>query len=654
MLKNGKPGSTGRSLRWVIALALVSSFLTPSMAATTTTNGLPPAVTKSEVLAGKNVQPMLSALSAQALLAAEERYAEIVAKGGWKKLAKAGLKKGATGAGVGELNQRLWIEGYLRLEATQGEFAEIFTTATQDALARFQLNHGLASTGALDKSTLNELNVSAKQRLQAIRVNIPRLQVYEENLGDRYLVVNVPSQQIEAVSNGRVYSRHNAVVGRPERPTPVVMTSLSEVKFNPYWNAPASIVERDIIPKITNGSQWLEDMNMKVFEGVGGPEIDPNDVDWDSAVVDNYHFRQEPGPENAMATAKIEFLSPFGIYLHDTPEKHLFKSGKRFFSSGCVRVEKIDVLLEWVMNGQDGYGRDKISAMAETLERLDVKLGNQPQLRVVYLTAWPIGNTVAFRNDVYDLDSSGFTVGQPMPVGEESPEGLRYTVKPIPRLVREVEDSGGFWSLGKSSRKDNKATKQSSGTNSLYGDDDEIRYSITVKNGITYKTPINPRPRDFVKRSTAKKSETTEKASEKVAAKAVEKKDKKSSSGLFDWASFRKKQKTDALAAQTKATGAKSKKLLKKPAEPKIAAKASAKTTQPTTVAANKKPADPKLPATSKTASAATGNAKPAAKKPVIAKQCVADATGKLPKDCPTPAKAKTAAKAAEPPSAAN
>jgi hypothetical protein len=222
------------------------------------------------------------------------------------------------------------------------------------------------------------------------------------------------------------------------------MTALTQVKFNPYWNAPASIVERDIIPKMAGGTRVLEDMNIKVFKGVGGPEVDPGDVDWSEAVADDYHFRQEPGPENAMATAKVEFKSPFGIYLHDTPEKALFKSGRRFYSSGCVRVEKMPVLVNWVLNNQEGFNRDKIATMAETLERLDVDIATPPQLRVTYLTAWPVGNTVAFRNDVYDLDQSGFTVGQPMPVGEESDEGLRYVLKPIARTQAQVDAAEGM------------------------------------------------------------------------------------------------------------------------------------------------------------------------------------------------------------------
>lgn len=402
------------------------------------------ATTKTEVLAGKNVKPMMNAEAGAAMRLAEERYAAIVAGGGWPKIAKAGLRKGSNGNNVAALNQRLFIEGYLRQEATQAEFAQLFTTATEDALTRFQANNGLAPTGQLDGATVTALNVSANSRLQSIRANIPRLDIYNTNLSDRYLIVNIPGQQIEAVSGGQVYSRHNAIVGRPERPTPVVMTALSQVKFNPYWNAPASIIERDIIPKIeSGGSRVLEDMDITVFRGVGGPEIDPDSVDWDDAVADDFHFRQEPGPKNAMATAKIEFDSPFGIYLHDTPEKQLFRSGRRFFSSGCVRVEKVDILLNWILNGQDGYNASRIAELAETLDRQDVPLTAPPQLRVVYLTAWPVGATVAFRNDVYDLDRTGFTVGQPLPLGETH-EGLRYTLKPIPRTVAASDGDGGF------------------------------------------------------------------------------------------------------------------------------------------------------------------------------------------------------------------
>lgn len=404
------------------------------------------AITETGLVTDGAVSPFLAPDSTAQMQAAIAKYEQIVSAGGWPSVPAGKYKKGSTGKGVAALNQRLFVEGYLRAEATQGEFAETFTTATEEALDRFQRYHGLAATGAMDGSTLRELNVSASQRLATLRANAPRVAEYSKDLGDRYMVVNVPAMQIETVNGGRVYSRHNAIVGRPSRPTPVVMTPLATVRFNPYWNAPPSIVEKDLVPRMlsSGASKVMREMNMKIFKGVGGPEIDPNSVNWRRAVVDNYHFRQEPGGSNAMATAKIEFNSPFGIYLHDTPEPHLFATGQRFYSSGCVRVEKVAILINWILQGQDGITPGRISELAESKERLDTAIANPPQLRVAYLTAWPTRDGVAaFRPDVYELDGSGFVLGQPLPVGEKV-AGLRYVLKPIARSPSAVEEDEAF------------------------------------------------------------------------------------------------------------------------------------------------------------------------------------------------------------------
>jgi hypothetical protein len=222
------------------------------------------------------------------------------------------------------------------------------------------------------------------------------------------------------------------------------MTPLETVRFNPDWDAPQSIVKKDILPKINGGNlKYLSDFNIKILQGnKDGPVVDPKTLDFNHINLDNYVFREEPGPGNAMASAKIEFKSPFGIYLHDTPDKDLFNFNNRFYSSGCIRVQNVAALLNWVLNGQDGYNPDLIAAMAKNLQRVDVTLVNPAQLRVAYLTAWPQpGGTVAFRNDVYQMDGSGFVVGQPMPVGEMSPDGKRFVLKPLPTAPSVEDDS---------------------------------------------------------------------------------------------------------------------------------------------------------------------------------------------------------------------
>ena len=410
--------------------------------------GTPTTVT--EVVAGQNQMPMLQSNGEQLLQEDAAKYRAVIAQGGFMRVPAFALKKGDKSANVAALNMRLYQEGYLRVEGTQSQFADTFTSATQDALARFQRNHGLKVTGMMDGNTLGEINVPADRRLATIEANIPRLAVYQQGLGDRYLLVNVPAQQAEAVSGGRVFERHNTIVGRPARPTPVVMTGVETVKFNPYWNAPASIVQKDIIPKVQADPNYLQAVHIKILKGgTAGVEVDPKTLDFKNLSPDEYLFREEPGPENAMATAKIEFKSPFGIYLHDTPEKQMFNFNNRFFSSGCIRIQNMPTLVNWVLNGQGGYNPEKISSMAKTLERLDVPLAAPLQLRVAYLTAWPSnGGTVSFRNDIYQMDGSGFILGQPMPVGELSPDNKRFVLKPLPRAQSiddaEAEGSGFF------------------------------------------------------------------------------------------------------------------------------------------------------------------------------------------------------------------
>lgn len=604
----------------ILAVLLMS----PAVAQEPEQSNQPKVTTQTEVLSGKSVSPMLTADSAVRMNAIIERYRDIIANGGFPKVSKGSYKKGSESKNVVALNRRLFLDGYLRAEAAEGEFESRVTSATIDALTRFQRNVGLAATGKMDAPTLAALNVPAQTRLRTIEANVARLELYSQNLGDRYLVVNIPAQQIETVNNGKVYSRHNAIVGRPERPTPVVMTALSDVNFNPYWNTPPSIIERDLIPKMLSGTKILTDMNIKVFQGFGGPEIDPSDVDWGSAIADNYHFRQEPGPENAMATAKINFPSPFGIYLHDTPEKHLFKTSNRFYSSGCVRVEKVEVLLEWVLNAQDGIGRSEIGALAETLERRDVKLTTPPQLRVTYLTAWPVGNTVAFRGDVYDLDGTGFTVGQPLPEGELSDEGQKFVLKPLPRKPAAIDaaEAEGFNLFG---RRSGKTKRVASFYESEDYDPSYIRPKVERGAPAGKKLPFAVKNKETASSASLKTPTTKKKAGSK-----------KEFDGLFDWAAYRKEQKQGVKKPTVASTKTK-KKITPKKAESEVAAVA-----PKAKAVAEKKPVDAKAVAKKPTPEAV--------KKPVVADKKKGETPAKkvaeackpsAGKDCKTPAAKK-------------
>ena len=299
-------------------------------------------------------------------------------------------------------------------EEAVGDPSLKFDVNLAHALRGFQLNHGLPASGKLDAKTVEELNVPADFRLATLEANEFRVAEYAKGLGARYILVNIPSAQLEAVNLGQVYSRHNVVVGKLERPSPAVKSRISEINFNPYWNVPASIVDKDLIPKLIADPFAMEKMRIRIFDGFTGPEIEPDSVDWTNTAPDRFFFRQDPGADNSLATVKINFPNEHNVYLHDTPHRELFGRNARYESSGCVRVDKVHELVDWIMNGQDGFDKDLIEEIAISEQRQDVKVVNPPDLRIMYLTAWATEDgRVHFRPDIYNLDGTGFILGQP-------------------------------------------------------------------------------------------------------------------------------------------------------------------------------------------------------------------------------------------------
>jgi L,D-transpeptidase YcbB len=372
--------------------------------------------TRTEVVVDRQESAMVTQGSVTALENAIQLYEEIVAGGGWPLLEGGKLEKGKKSAQVILLRQRLITESYLPFDELSTEKPEVFDANVVDAVKVFQTNHGIASSGKIDERTRAELNITAEARLITLRENYPRIGAYLEGLGRRNILVNIPSVQLETVESGKVYSRHNVVAGKLERPTPSLASIVSDIVFNPYWNAPASIVERDLVPKYLKDPTYFEKLHMRIFDGKDGPEIDPATIDWMNTAPDRYVFRQDPGDENALATMKINFANQFMVYMHDTPHRELFATNARYDSSGCVRIDQVKVVVDWILQGQDGIDATNIEMITASQENSEVKVANPPDVRFMYLTAWATEDgRVNFRPDIYKLDGTGFVFGQPEP-----------------------------------------------------------------------------------------------------------------------------------------------------------------------------------------------------------------------------------------------
>ncbi len=376
--------------------------------------------TRTGVISEQHEAAMITQGSSEAMQGAISMYEEIVAAGGWHKLpAKGKLEKAAKGPQVIALRERLVREGYLDIDALSIAKPEVYDGQLIGAVRAFQINHGIAPSGKVDTRTRQEMDVAAAHRLFQLQENQVRVSTYAQGLGARNILVNIPSVQLETVMNGKVYARHNVIVGKVSRPTPSLVSKVTDVTFNPYWNAPASIVAKDIIPKYLKDPNYLDQMHMRVFDGVGGPEIEPSSVDWENTPPDRYHFRQEPGAHNSLATVKVNFANKFMVYMHDTPHREIFQSNSRFESSGCVRVDNVRLFIDWILAGQDGFDEVQFEMITASEETHPVAVRSKIDVRFMYLTAWATEDgRVNFRPDIYNLDGTGFVLGQPEGVEE--------------------------------------------------------------------------------------------------------------------------------------------------------------------------------------------------------------------------------------------
>jgi len=351
----------------------------------------------------KKSLPTLSPSTAETTQTSIAQYETIVAKGGWPDVPASadGLRVGAKGPAVPALRRRLSIAGDLELNSGD---PQVFDSYVDAAVRRFQVRHGLHSDGVVHEATLHALNVSADRRLAQLRTNAVRLKALTGNLGNRIVVANIPAAQIEAIENGVAVTRHTAVAGKPDRPSPDLRTKITQINFNPFWTVPVSIIRKDLIPKMQAEPDYLTKNHIRIFDPKNN-ELQPSQIDWYSTEAVNYKFKQDAGDFNSLGSLKINFRSPDGVYMHDTPSKNLFGEDFRFASSGCMRVQNVRELVYWILAETPGWSKTEIDDVIKSGERKDAKVAKPLPLYWVYVTAWttPDG-VVQFRDDIYNRD----------------------------------------------------------------------------------------------------------------------------------------------------------------------------------------------------------------------------------------------------------
>ena len=227
--------------------------------------------------------PLRSDTMLQQMDAAIERYQRIASAGGWTPIPPGRqMRPGDDDERVPYVRRRLVISGDHPPSSGGGiDMSTNFDSRLEASVKRFQESFGLRTTGRVDPPTLAQLNVSAFARLEQLRLNQRRIrELLQGRLEERYILVNVPGFQLEAVEGYEVRLRHRVIVGKPDRQTPSIKATVRALNFFPYWRVPDSVASLDLIPRLRKEPEYLQKAQIRAFNGFGGSEIDTTSVDW--------------------------------------------------------------------------------------------------------------------------------------------------------------------------------------------------------------------------------------------------------------------------------------------------------------------------------------------------------------------------------------
>ena len=339
------------------------------------------------------------------LVKALVKYRQLEATGGWNIFYPDTtiLKLGMNHPDVLYLRKRLAVT-----QPDTGIYSdnpEYFDKDLDEQVRIFQKRMGLVVDGIVGRATIEALNISVYEKISILEAALERLRHRDIKYGNHYVLVNIPAYEFRVVKDGKTMLKSKAIVGRPDRQTPVFSARLEDVELNPFWIIPPGMLNNDIIPAVRhNDVSYLKERNMHVFDEDWN-RVDPGSVEWQNRDEFSYTIVQQPGYENQLGKIKFNFPNPYHVVIHDTPYRYLFNRDIRAFSSGCVRISTPLQFAEYLLRDQEGWKMSQLLRMINRGRNIRVELDEPVDVHVRYFTSWiDDRGQVNFRKDIYGHD----------------------------------------------------------------------------------------------------------------------------------------------------------------------------------------------------------------------------------------------------------
>jgi murein L,D-transpeptidase YcbB/YkuD len=295
--------------------------------------------------------------------------------------------------------------------AAAPDLGALYDPALEAAVRRWQAANGVEVDGRVGRISLGLLNRPATERVNQIRVALDMRRAAAAEPAGRRIEVNIPSYHLSVLEEGREVLGMAVVVGRPDRQTPMLRVRMTAIQFNPPWGVPERNAREDLLPRFRRDPQAMMERGFRLFQVVAGErvEVDPRAVDWRQVNRERFPFyvRQDSGDTNALGRIKFVMPNNDAIFMHDTPDRHLFRRPDRAFSSGCIRLERPAELMAMLLDGTPGWDVARAERAIASRTTGGVTLRHSLPVLLRYATvSVEAGGAVRVRPDIYRLDAA--------------------------------------------------------------------------------------------------------------------------------------------------------------------------------------------------------------------------------------------------------
>ena len=235
-----------------------------------------------------------------------------------------------------------------------------------------------------------------------LRANMEEWRWMPADMGPLHVFNNIPEFMQYVYKDGEIIRSEKIVAGLVDKPSSIFSRPLKHVVLRPMWRVPESIKVNELWPSLLKGGGLMREYGLEL-QSKEGKALDYRQIDWSHADIRNYEVIQPPGGKSVLGFVKFSFPSQHTIYMHDTPDKWMFRPAQRTLSHGCLRVKNPLELAEIILKEDKGWDKAKVAELIRSGPlNNEVAMEKRIPIHLAYFTAW-VDNTGKLKTfaDVY-------------------------------------------------------------------------------------------------------------------------------------------------------------------------------------------------------------------------------------------------------------